>query len=143
MPQLPSLNVVERMNQHDDFQNEAVANPKRQHNLRCDKDRQRPQPAELSRNQQPQAATQYIAHRINDRVAAITKRCSRLPITINHRVRIFENLPHSFEGDRDCQSPTRRNFSLDEETHEQQQQSSEHKAVQKMSRSEEHTSELQ
>ena len=120
------------MNQHDDFQDETVADPKCEYDFRCDKNRQRPQPDELSRNQQPNAATQYIAYRINNCVATITERRGRLAITINHRVRIFENLPESFERHRDHQSPTSRKVSLDEETHEQQQETSEHKAVQEV-----------
>src|SRR5581483_4414182 len=95
-------------------------------------DWQRAQPTQLPRNQQTDAATKHIAHRIEDRVAVIAERGRRFAIAIDDGVGILKNFPEAFENHRNNQSPTRREVSLDDEPGEQQQQSREHEAVEQM-----------
>ena len=132
MTKLPSLNRIERMNEHNDFQNQAVSDPENQNDFSRQKYRKRAQPAEFPRDHQADSTTEHVAHRIYDCIAAIAKRRRGFAISINHGVRVLHDFPRAFQRQRDYQSPTRRQISLDDETREQQQYSREHEPMQQM-----------
>ena len=127
MPKLPNLNRLKRMNEHDYLQNQTIPDPKQQHDLCGDKDRKRPQPTKLPRDQQTDATANDVSHRVHDRVAVITQGGRRFTISIDDSVRVFQNFPNSFQNNRYAKPPTGRHPAR-----HQQQYAGEHKTMQQV-----------
>src|SRR5689334_4303637 len=66
MPELPVLHGSDGMNQHENFQQQTVANPESQCEFNRDEHRYAPTPAKPRRQHEPEAATENIAERIQD-----------------------------------------------------------------------------
>ena len=79
------------MNQHQNFQQQTISNPKQQYRFDRQEKRNRPTPSQLHCEHEPDSATRNIAQRIQHRVALITERRGGFAIALNDRVRVLDD----------------------------------------------------
>ena len=103
--QLPRFQRFDRINQHQDFQQETVSNPEYEHQLSGHENEDTAFEAEPQRNHEAGDASQYVAKRVEDGVAVVAERGGRFAISLDNKLCVFEYLPGSFQECRQRQAP--------------------------------------
>ena len=103
---LPGFYCVDRSNQHEDFEQQAIVNPDDKDQFTSGKQNQRTSQAESLRDQKSSNAAENVAERIDDRVAVIAQCSGGGAIAFDNEIRIFKSFPCCFDGS--CQQQLRR-----------------------------------
>jgi len=86
------------MNEHHDFQQQAVSDPEQQNQFHAQKEDQRTFEAEALRDHESKDCTENVTKGIHDSVAGIAERRGVLAISIDDEVGIFKNFPGRSHG---------------------------------------------
>src|SRR6266478_5418215 len=76
-PDLPRLDGANRMNQHDNFQQQTVSNPDDEQHLCRHEYHDRSAPSKLARDHEAKPAADNVAERVDDRVTLVAESCGR------------------------------------------------------------------
>ena len=102
---MPLPDRLKRIDEHHDIQQQAIPYPEDQNGLGRQEQPERLPKPQLVRDQKTKAATRNIGERIYYRIAIIIQRDRRLAIAVNDIVGVLDNLPRSFDNDRDEEPP--------------------------------------
>src|SRR5688572_29388279 len=105
MPQLPCLERINRIDQHQYFQEQAVSNPDEQHYLCYRKTHNRSTESQPLCDQESNSTRGHIAKRVGYGVAKISQGRCRFTITLNGELSILKHLPNRFKQDCDKELP--------------------------------------
>ena len=93
LAKLPGFYCVNGIDEHDNAQNKAVFYPEYQYEFYDHKQYLRETETLIVRQKKARTANENIAHRVNNRIALVTKREGSFAITLNNKGRVLDHLP--------------------------------------------------
>jgi hypothetical protein len=105
MVKLPGFYAGYWMDQHYDFKQEAISDPKQHYGFEYQEQRYRPSPAQFHCDHESDCARHNIAKRIEYRIALITYRKRFCTIAIYDETGIFQDLPAALDKNCDAKPP--------------------------------------
>src|SRR5262249_17089937 len=103
---LPGFDCCNRPDQHHNFQNQTVAQPKNQHQLNQRKCHQATTKAEPAGYQKSQRTPPNIAKGISTSGPQISQLRRFKAIAVDDELRVFQNLPTTLQHNRQAEPPT-------------------------------------
>lgn len=108
LPNLPGFDGVNRVEQHDDIQNQAVFDPEDQDQFGQHKEGQGAAEAKLPGQPEAQGAAGDVAQRIDDGIAGVTQGQSGFAVAVDDKGGVFHHLPGRLDEEGQHQPPLQR-----------------------------------
>lgn len=117
MSQLPILDRINRMQQHEHIQAQVVAIQTQHPNLNDNKQRNRPPRGQARRQTVAKYTASNIPDRVGNAIAEVTERKRRLAVPLNHYRRVFKDLPNALNSDRRAKPANCAQFATHQSQH--------------------------
>ncbi len=109
-PHLPLANAFYRVEQHEDVEQQAVADPKGEDEFGEEEEEEGAPPAKPLRQDKAHAAQPNIGQGVDHGVAVVAEGEGGFAVAVDDKGGVFDDFPDGFDGDGDEQTPGKGNF---------------------------------